>query len=55
MKKIKRYIITFDTEGDEVVWFQYADFSVMLSALSPFDIEGSETPATDLRDPDFRS
>lgn len=51
-RQAKRYIVTFDADGDEVVWFQYADFTVRLSALNPIDIEGTEVPVLDLRDPD---
>jgi hypothetical protein len=55
MKRAKRYIIAFDADGDQVVWFQHADYTVRLSALSPIDIADSEIPAIDLRDPDFGS
>lgn len=54
-KKAKRFIITFDADGDEVVWIQHADYTVRLSASHPVDIEGTDIPVIDLRDPDFRS
>lgn len=50
MRKAKRYLIGYDPDGNVVVWFQYADFTVQLSALGHFDIEDdSEIPIIDLR------
>lgn len=50
-KKTNHYIITFDADGDEVVWIQHPDRSVRVSALNPGDIEDSKIPLIDLRHP----
>jgi hypothetical protein len=53
MKKTKRYIFSFDQDGDEVVWIQHADYTVRLCALMPHDLRDTDVPIIDLRDLDF--
>lgn len=49
-KKTKRYIITYDVDGDLIVVIMHADYTVRYSALGVNDIASSETPIIDLRE-----
>lgn len=48
MKKTKRYIIAFDSDGDEIVWIQHGDFTVRASSLDTANLDDT-IPIIDLR------
>jgi hypothetical protein len=48
-KKAKRYVITFDSDGEEVVWMVHADLTMTRTALNYVDVKDSDIPINDLR------
>lgn len=49
MKKTKAYLITYDGDGDVVVWELYADLTVRQTALTDVDMADTDKPVIDLR------
>lgn len=50
MKKTKKYLVTYDSHGDTVVWELHADLTLTQSALLEVDLRDTGTPVIDLRD-----
>ncbi len=49
MKKTQRYLVTYDRDGDVVIWELYADLTVRRTALTEADMADTDKPIIDLR------
>lgn len=49
MKKIQKYVITRDVDGDDAVWNLHRDLSMTASAMPPQWLNHTDTPVIDLR------
>jgi hypothetical protein len=53
VKKVQKFVIVFDSDGDAVVWGLHRDLSMRRIALNPTDLEGTEQSVVDLRSGDY--